>query len=295
MRLLVTGATGFVGGHLARQARAGGHEVVAVARAGSDTRALEALGCRVLRTDGTTAALVDGVAAADPDVAVHLAARFVAEHQTAQLDGILEDNLRFGAQLFEGLAASRCRSVVIAGTSWQHGHAPGAQDEPVCLYAAAKTAFEALAAWWVAARSFRVTSLKLFDTYGPDDPRGKLFSALLRAARSGEPLALSPGEQRLDLLYVDDAVAAFLAVAEAPSAGAAFRAYGLPSGERHTLREVVALFEEALGQPIPVRWGARPYREREVMEPWDGAPALPGWSPRVSLREGLARLAHAGR
>jgi nucleoside-diphosphate-sugar epimerase len=55
------------------------------------------------------------------------------------------------------------------------------------------------------------------------------------------------------------------------------------------LREVVLVFEEAAGTKLPIEWGGRPYRSREVMRPWDRGRPVPGWRPRVGLLDGIRR------
>jgi nucleoside-diphosphate-sugar epimerase len=142
----------------------------------------------------------------------------------------------------------------------------------------------------------RAVTLKLFDTYGPADRRRKLLTLLLEASERGERLAMSPGEQRIDLLHVDDAVAAFAAAAARLDelADGTHECYALGSGRRPTLKELVALLAGA-GAPVEVEWGGRPYREREVMEPWSGGQPLPGWQPRIRLEDGLAALVSGRR
>jgi nucleoside-diphosphate-sugar epimerase len=62
------------------------------------------------------------------------------------------------------------------------------------------------------------------------------------------------------------------------------------SGTVLPLREFVALVGELLGAAVPVQWGARPYRAREMMTPWRYSPPLPDWRPSVDLRAGLAAV-----
>ena len=72
------------------------------------------------------------------------------------------------------------------------------------------------------------------------------------------------------------------------------RDFAVSSAERLSLRQVVATYERVLGRSLPVRWGGCPYRNREVMAPWQGA-CLPGWHAEVGLEEGLRRTIFATR
>ena len=71
--------------------------------------------------------------------------------------------------------------------------------------------------------------------------------------------------------------------------GLSGKAFAVSSGTSYTLRDVVKVFEACSGAPVPVEWGARPYRSREVMVPFTGE-ALPGWSADVRLEQGLSGM-----
>lgn len=293
---LVTGASGFLGGNLARTLADADVPVALVLRP-STTRSLAGLddhpSVTVHEHDGTAAGLRAIVQRVEPQACFHLASLFLASHCPGDVDALVESNIRFGAQLVESLTLDATDCVLVdTGTSWQH-FASGDAYRPVNLYAATKQAFQDLLAFYCDARGLRAITLQLFDTYGPGDARPKLLALLARHARSGEPLKMSSGEQLLDLVHVDDVTAAFLRAAEllqAPGRDAGHVAYGVSSGAALSLRELVDLVGGVLGVPSPVELGALPYRDREVMVPWSPPQQLPGWSPQVPLREGLAEF-----
>lgn len=289
-RALVSGSTGFVGSRLVNHLAAQGWAVARLLRADlEDPAPLSDPGVRDHSWDGSTAGACEAVAAARPDVVFHLASLFIAEHVAQDVEPLIAANVLAGVQIAEAALRCGCRSLVNTGTSWQYGGAGG--YEPVCLYAATKQAFEDLLAYYVAAERFHVVTLRLYDTYGRSDPRPKLFAALQRCAASGVTLALSPGDQLLDLVHVDDVVRAFALAGERALGGdAALESFDVSSGRHVSLREVVALYTEAVGRPVPVAWGGRDYRRREVMVPPPGR-GLPGFTPAVSLEEGLADMA----
>lgn len=289
MRVLVTGATGFVGRHLVRKLIARGDAVHALVRTTSDVSVLP-VETQVHRFDGDTAGLRHIVAVAAPDAIVHLASLFRAEHRAEDVVPMVTANVLFATQLVDAATDLGYRDVLNIGTTWQHYR--DAAYDPVSLYAASKQAFEAVLAFYVQARGLRLLTLKLNDTYGPDDPRGKLIATLLRAARSGEALALSPGEQVLDLMHVDDAVAAILVgLARLRASDGKAESFVALSGEQLSLRDLVARVEGVTGRKLNIAWGARPYRAREVMRPWGGGVPLPGWRAKVPLEAGLKALA----
>ena len=285
---LITGATGFIGTHLAARLVERRATVVAVVRPTTDTRLIPE-GVRPIVHDGTTAGLVDVVRRVRPDITFHLAARFVAQHGPDDIAGLVADNVLLSAQLFDALAGAGCGRLVNVGTGWQHR--AGAPTRPVNLYAATKQAVQDLLAFFTDASPLRAVTLKLFDTYGPGDRRQKLFTILRRASETGVPLQMSRGEQLLDLVHVHDVVAAMLVAAQRAGSNEVepSEVFAVSAATRYTLREVVELYSSITGRRIDVIWGGRPYRDREVMIPWSGDP-LPGWQPAVSLADGLRSL-----
>lgn len=291
-KALVTGVTGFVGWHVTRRLLIDGWAVEAVVRSSSRTGQLEALraGVKVHVHDGTAETMGRIVRAAGPDAVFHIAANTEGKGDPADVMPVLEANVVFGTQLLAAMATEGVQRIVCTGTHWQHFN--NETYNPVSLYAACKEAFEKILRYYVEDRNIRAISLTLFDTYGRQDRRPKLFNLLAEAASTGVPLRMSPGEQILDLVNVDDVAEAYCVAAAMLESGNSpgYRSYAIRSGAPIPLRELVALYSEALGKPVPVLWGGRPYRTREVMVPWSGGETLPGWRPRIGLREGIKTL-----
>lgn len=295
---LVTGATGFVGSHLARRLVWEGWQVHLLIRAGSrlpDAPEFAHVTSHV--HDGSTESMVRCVAQAKPDVVFHLASLFLSQHAIKNVESLIQSNVLFGNQLLEAMKVNEVNCLVNTGTSWQHYN--NEDYNPVCLYAATKQAFEALLEYYVQACGIKVITLKLFDTYGSDDPRPKLFHLLNKAATSGEPLDMSAGEQLIDLVHIDDVIEAYLIAAQRLIEGkvAQQESYAVTSGQPIPLKKLVQLYAEATRQTVRVNWGARPYRFREVMVPWNNSQTLEKWKPKVTLAEGMHKIlpAHSGK
>lgn len=290
--LLVTGATGFIGSNLVKSLVAAGEEVHIIVRKSSN---LSALGHEIEKLhlhyhNGSTGSMISILNQSRPVCVFHLATLFLSDHTAADVTPLIKSNILFGAQLLEAMDASHTGVLVNAGTTWQHFG-----DEkyaPVNLYSATKQAFEDLLTYYTSARSFNAITLELTDTYGPGDPRQKIFSLLSRSLANGTSLLMSPGEQCMDLVYIDDVVQAFLRAKEL------LLKKKLPGNEKYqvtaivkpTLREVVEIFESACQQKLELVWGGRPYPERQVMNPWNQGKILPGWTPKINLEEGIRRM-----
>lgn len=295
MKILLTGATGFIGSQLTRRLVAEGNEVAVVVRPNSQLEALEAAraAVQVRVYDGTPGSLRLALEAAAPELVIHVASLFLANHGTEDVARLVESNLQFPLQLLQAMSELGIKRIINTGTSWQHY-----QDQaynPVNLYAATKQAFEALLAYYVEAQGFQAITLKLFDTYGPGDTRPKLFSLLRKTARSGDSLRMSPGEQMLDLVYIDDVLDAYLqAIARMPLVAGA-ESYAVSNSDRLSLRELVKIYGQTVGRPVNVEWGGSPYRAREMLTLWTSHAPVPGWSARVPLVQGIIRMEQDSR
>lgn len=288
---LVTGATGFIGGHLARRLVREGWQVHIVSRSGShlpDAPEFEHVTNHV--HDGSTEDMVACVAQAKPDVVFHLASLFLSQHTTKDIDSLIQSNVLFGNQLLEAMKVNELNCLINTGTSWQHYN--NEDYNPVCLYAATKQAFEAILEYYIQACGVKAITLKLFDTYGPDDPRPKLFSLLNKAAISGESLDMSAGEQLIDLVYIDDVIEAYVIAAHRLLNNDVqhHEHYAVSSGQPIRLRDLVQLYSEVFENGITVNWGAKPYRFREVMNPWGRGCSIGGWIPKFTLENGMKKM-----
>ncbi len=281
----MTGGTGFIGSHLVRLLQQEGWAVHLLVH--TNEPSLSGLGLHPYH--GNTAEVIEALERSKPDVVFHLASLFIAQHSVAQVTPLVHSNILLGAQLLEAMQSTGVQALVNTGTSWQHY----SQDSyrPVNLYAATKQAFEDILAYYCDIGAVRAITLKLFDSYGPDDTRNKLLNLLLNSLRSKVELQLSGGQQIIDLVHVEDICRAYLQAASLvrDPVQPACTSYALSGGERRSLREIVALLQEVAGSEIPVQWGARPYRPREVMRLWEG-PGLPGWRPRITLAQGVEAL-----
>ncbi|MDR6578434.1 NAD(P)-dependent oxidoreductase [Pseudomonas extremaustralis] len=291
---LITGVTGFIGGELARRLIKDNWSVAIVVREGSDLSSIADISAAstTYRYDGTTESLTSILDEAKPDVVFHLASLFLADHVPSQVTDLIGSNVLFGAQLLEAMVACGVRNIVSAGTSWQNFHSDSYRA--VNLYAATKQAFEDILGFYVDRYALSSVVLKLFDTYGAADKRRKLITLIVDAVKNAQELGVSPGEQVIDISHIDDVVEHFLRAGEFSIARELPKSHVFfVSGERFTVKELVKAIESAADTKASIVYGARPYREREVMY----LPAVDGKTPpwdslvsKISLRQGVQAL-----
>ena len=286
--VMVTGASGFIGSHLVCSLVKSGFDVHILVRPASDLSVLSNVidSCSVHIYEGSIVDLKKIFSRVKPSHVVHLASLFLAQHNDSNINQLLNSNIIFSTHIVEAMVAEGIPYLINTGTSWQHFSDDG--YNPVNLYAATKAAFENILEFYVQTSSLKVITLKIFDTYGPGDSRKKLLSLLFDISVSKDTLAMSAGEQKINLVYIDDVIAAFESALDKVSHQVEpHQRYSVSSIESITLKELVAIFEEALNVKLNIDWGARAYRNREVMVPWSGEKRLEGWQPEVELKTGL--------
>ena len=162
---------------------------------------------------------------------------------------MIQSNILFGTQLIEAMTVNGVYSLINTGTSWQHFQ--NQPYNPVCLYAATKQAYETILAYYMEVSPLKVVTLKLFDTYGPNDPRRKLIPLLHEAAEKQHTLAMSPGEQLIDIVHIDDICNAFVVAADRIINNVIFsqwEEYAVSSGKPLLLKDIVKTYEAVTGK-----------------------------------------------
>jgi nucleoside-diphosphate-sugar epimerase len=289
IRILVTGATGFIGRNFVRQMLKDGVEVHAIVRP-RDRMPKELEGAKLHFYKAHGQEILNAVEKARPEKVYHFASLFLAEHKFEQIADLIDSNLKFSTQLVEAMVENKCMNLVSAGTAWQNFN--GKKGHAANLYAATKEAFEVILKYYADSSGFKSIVLKLNDTYGPADPRRKLLAILREAAVKKEALGMSPGDQKIDLLHISDVISAFkIAGARIVKNTPGCEEFYLRSGRLVDIKELVQIFNKSTGKTITARFGERPYRAREVMLPWQEGEVLPGWKPEVSLESGIHEYA----
>lgn len=271
MRILVTGATGFVGQHLLPFLEKQGHEVYALVRPSTDGSKVYTNHLYIFEDDIEHLASyllenhVDGI--------IHLASLYIAEHKPADIKNIVTSNVYLGTAVMEAAVKAGVKWFLNTGTIWQNYNVEPYSDTycPVNLYAASKQAFIDMAKYYTEVSDIKFCTLKLCDTYGANDTRRKIFALFEQIAKSGECLKMSPGDQKLDIVHIDNVVRAFEALAEKLDNGEQLREeYVVSSGRQKSLKEIAKQYEIDHQVILNIEWGGRPYRKREVMVPYIG-------------------------
>jgi len=297
-RVLITGASGFIGANLARRLLENGDDVYALLRAPEGNWRLGDIESRLASIHGDLTnreSVRTAVRTAKPEIVFHLAA-YGAYPSQKGFESMVATNILGSAFLLDACIEAGVACFIQTGSSSEYGyknHATSETDglDPNSHYAITKAAATHYCSLAAKTAAIRTATARLYSIYGPYEEPTRLVPALIvHGLKNRLPPLVSPKTAR-DYVHVDDAVSALLEIAAAqnPPPGAI---YNVSSGIQTSLSELVSLARELLGIAAEPHWGAMQPRSWDT-ETWVGDPAAIqrdiGWKPRTSLRKGLER------
>jgi nucleoside-diphosphate-sugar epimerase len=295
-RVLVTGATGFIGSHMARRLVTEGAEVSVFMRTSSDPCLLADVLDRVAvhevdicEEDAVGAAMMQIC----PDVVFHLAAIGMSEPFVSPPVAV-RVNVQGTLHLLEAARKCGVRRFVHSGTAYEYGDAATGDTpnqevlDPVNTYAASKAAARAFVRLYARIYGLPTVNMRLFAVYGPGQPPKTLISSAVCAALEDRDFPMTPGEQMRDFVFVGDVVEGYLRAAVA--AGVEGVSIDMGTGRACKIRKVVTKLFEMSGSRGKPLVGALPYRPSETMKQVADthvARELLDWQATTSLEDGL--------
>jgi nucleoside-diphosphate-sugar epimerase len=287
-KVLITGATGFVGRHTLAPLAALGYEIHAVAHSGS----IEVDGVQWHRLDLVDErAMRELVQSIAPTHLVHAAWTLAPGKYLSSPDNLAW--LRASLSLVEAFAAAGGRHAAITGTCFEYDWTDGVCSEetplrPKSLYGAAKAALHLAGQAFAKQSGFTLAWARLFFLYGPHEHPARLVASVVRSLLLNEPARCSHGEQIRDFLHVQDAAGALVHLVDRGIDGA----INVASGERTRLKDLIYHVAGQLHGRDRVELGA-------VKVPPGEAPLVVadvkrlrtelGWTPSFDLERGLAQ------
>ena len=325
MKVLVTGAAGFIGMFVCEQLLARGDEVVGIDNFNDyyevelkEARAMRLAvrpGFRGLRLDiADREAMANLFATEKFDAVVNLAAQAGVRYSLKNPHSYADSNLLGFVNLLEGCRHNAVKHLVYASSSSVYGgntKMPFSEhdsvDHPVSLYAATKKANELMAHTYSHLYGLPTTGLRFFTVYGPWGRPDMAPFLFIRAILAGKPIdVFNHGKMQRDFTYIDDIVEGVVRTLDQPatanpdfdkaspdaaSSWAPYRVFNIGNSQPVELMEFIGAFEEALGVSaqknfLPMQPGDVPATSADV----SALTALTGFAPATSVRDGIGRF-----
>ncbi|MBA4797455.1 MAG: NAD-dependent epimerase/dehydratase family protein [Rhizobiales bacterium] len=322
MHYFITGTAGFIGFHLARRLLADGHQVtgfdgmtpyynVKLKQMRHAALAQYPAFKPVIAMLEDRAALEDAMAAATPDVVIHLAAQAGVRYSLENPQSYLTSNVTGSYNIIELAERHKVKHLMLASTSSIYGANPTVPfretdraDEPLTIYAATKKSMELMAHAHAHLYKTPTTAFRFFTVYGPWGRPDMALFKFVDLMLNDQPIEIyGEGQMSRDFTYIDDLVEAIVRIShvipdesnrvadekiETLSRQAPFRLVNIGGGQPENLMDFVELVEKALGQPairkmLPMQKGdvPRTYAAPDLLQ------ALTGYTPSTKLEDGV--------
>lgn len=322
-RILLTGAAGFVGSHLARCLSAAGHSVLGVDNL-NDYYDPELKVSRLMTLDDTpgfqfvkadiadTRTMTGLAEVHQPELIINLAAQVGVRNSLKDPGAYIRDNVVGFANILEIAVAHEVEQVIYASSSSVYGantttpySSTQPADHPLNLYAATKRSNELMAHAYSSLYQLPTTGLRFFTVYGPWGRPDMAYFKFAKAITEGTPIDVyGDGQQLRDFTYVDDVVSALAALVEHPAlpasgwdeqqigvSSAPWQVLNVGCGQQTTLNRIIDLLEQHLGTEakrnlFPSHMGDM---RLTLADPSDLESRI-GFAPQIEIDEGLERF-----
>ncbi len=290
-RVLVTGASGFIGANLARKLLESNADVYTLDM--STNWKLEGLEIKNIMADVCDlSAVKEAVKQAEPEIVFHLAAYGV--NQSADMQTAINVNITGTANLLSSLLDSKIEKFVHTGTCHEYGDKQGKISEtatiaPRSVYAGTKAASTSICLAYYYQHALPINIIRPFVAYGPFANPYTLISTTILHALNKKDIPLSSGNQNRDFVFVEDVAEAYILAATAKASGEIFN---VGSGVEESIKSVVTKILEYAGNPVKPVFGALPDRKGEI---WhlqadnSKAKKMLGWQPKTGIEQGLKK------
>lgn len=280
-KILLTGVTGFLGSHLAKELLATGYEVVALKRKFSSLRRVDSIVSEIDFFD------IEGLDfdhlfrnCGKIDTIIHTATCYGRNNES--VSEIFTANTEFPLRLLD--AGNRAGVEIFLNTDT-------VLDKYLNLYALSKNQLLQWGEFFSMHEKIHFVNIRLEHFYGPDDDPTKFSTYVINGCLGNVPeLKLTKGEQKRDFIYIDDVVSAYMVLLEKmDSFNSPFVEFDVGSGQSVPIRDFVETVHRIAASKTHLAFGALPYREGEVMQSEAnilGLAAL-GWHCRYNIETGL--------
>ncbi|OIJ10769.1 epimerase [Anaerobacillus arseniciselenatis] len=295
MKILITGATGFLGSHLTKALIKEGHNVTILKRSFSDTWRIASIEKKLTIFNIDECSVEQPFKECGPyDVIIHTATEY--DRNVKAFSRLLRSNIYFPLALLETAILYKT-NLFINTDSFIHKNNQGYQH--LAGYSLTKKQFLQWLKVYSAFKKIRIINLKLEHVYGPYDSENKFFPYIYRSCINNKPeINLTLGNQKRDFIYVNDVINAYsLLMKQELKQFDWFNEYEVGTGNSVTVREFVELIHKKTNSKTSLHFGGLPQHKNEIMDSKANNVAIKklGWEQKYSLEKGIKATMEAER
>lgn len=290
MRILLTGATGFLGKHLLNELLLNSTNCLAVLIRNPDKLQFLNFGKRLKVISINGFDWKSKVKDFKPEIVIHFAGFLTSFDDENSIAKLIEGNIFFGCNLLDALKNTDLKYFINTGTSTEYRTNTN-QTDPAYLYAATKTAFRSILSYYQPLICFKTVNVIPYTIYGENDTQKKLIDYIYQSAFEKNPINMSPGEQVLDFIHINDVVAFYIKlINNINNITESYTELALGTSIGTTPKQLATVIELLLNKKANINWGGVPYRNRDTMYSVADLKQtfrLLNWEPKIKLNEGI--------
>ena len=271
-KILITGATGFIGSRLTHKLIEEGFEVGIIKRENSNIWRISDLikNLSIYEADLRDLHKVSEIISNfKPDVIFHLATYYAVEHKSEEVSLMVDTNILGTINLLEASKKSNIKLFVNTSSCFVYQGSKNklrenANLKPLNLYALTKMQAEQACSFYTKNYGLKIITFRLFPPYGPADHERRLIPYAIKTFLEEKKLRLTTGKQRWDFVYIDDIIEAYLKLLNISNLPIEHEIFNIGTGNAVSIQEVISRTKEIIGSDIEPEWGVVPHRKNEV-------------------------------
>ena len=287
VKVLVTGATGFVGTHLMPKLL--NFEYKVVVRKLSEYHKPEK---QIVYDKKNLVGFSSGIEEFNPEIVIHLASYLTSLDDLENIEKIVDSNILFTSNLLKALETTSLKLFINTGTFAEFYQNDEVED-PAYFYAASKIAVKPILKYFQNLLEFKLIHVIPYTIYGGKSKSKKVFDYLLDSTKSDAPVDMTDGNQILDFIHIEDVVNFYLTCLNNYDLIKYHENYFLGTGEGTSIKELASLIESETNLKANINWGKRKYRPLDIMRaiaPVSRNSTQLVWKPKISMQQGLRML-----
>lgn len=286
-KVLITGTTGFVGRHLVPKLLNEGYEILEITRDISKSKSLFKDTTSKLHLEDFD--FKEKIIKFNPEIVIHLASYLTSSDSWLDVEKLVNTNILFLSRILNAVSEVDLKLFVNTGTFAEYCKG---DDEllPAYFYAATKTASRSILDYYSNTYDFRQTTIVPYTIYGGKDSQKKIIDIIYDSTISTKPIDLSPGEQVLDFIHIDDVTEFYILIIKSIDILPKKVVFKLGTGIGYNLKQIASFVELISNKKTNINWGGKDYRKSDVMYAVSNLNVINNfidWEPKISLLDGI--------
>lgn len=288
MNILISGSTGFIGKHLLKALLTNkANKIAILIRNHCNPNEINDEKVIININDNNWKTRVKEF---NPDIVIHLAGFLTSADDELAISKLIDGNITFGCHILDALKNTNTKFFINTGTSTEY-RLNSNEIDPTYLYSATKSAFRNILKYYQSLIDFKIVNIIPYSIYGGFDTQKKLIDYIFQSTKDKNPIDMSPGEQVLDFIHINDVVEFYKElINNLNNLNEKYTELHLGTSIGTTPKELASIVEYVLKKKAKINWGGIPYRQIDTMYSVANISKtcnLFKWRPKITLEQGV--------